>query len=104
MTKAQEQNIQSLLVAAFPKYAKLWASQSFWGGPAEYRLCLEHENQPIAHLGFAECSIGLHNKVVVIAGIVAVCIHPKFQGRGVGKLMFAELKKILSQRHCDWFL
>jgi ribosomal protein S18 acetylase RimI-like enzyme len=98
MTRAQEQRIQELLIAAYPQYAELWSRQSFWGGPAEYRVWLEHEDKPIAHLGFARRTISVGNQEVLIAGIGAVCTHPEFQGRGVGKQLFTGLKRILLVR------
>lgn len=98
LTRDQEQRIQALLLAAFPQYEAIWSRHSFWGGPAEYRLWLEQDNKMIAHLGFANRNIRVGEQEVLIAGIGAVATHPEFQGRGVGKQLFAELKKILHRR------
>lgn len=98
LTRDQEQCIQELLLAAFPQYQEIWSRQSFYGGPAEYRLWLEQDNQMIAHLGFAKRNIRVGEQEVLIAGVGAVATHPEFQGRGVGKQLFAELRKILLTR------
>jgi nodulation protein A len=95
LTRDQEQRIQALLLAAFPQYKEIWSRHSFWGGPAEYRLWLEQDQKMIAHLGFAKRNIRVGEQEVFIAGIGAVATHPEFQGKGVGKQLFAELRKIL---------
>jgi nodulation protein A len=95
LTRAQEERIQALLLAAFPQYREIWSRHTFWGGPAEYRLWLECEDKIIAHLGFAKRTICVGEQDVLIAGIGAVATRPDFQGRGLGKQLFAELRKIL---------
>ncbi|MGL4608428.1 MAG: GNAT family N-acetyltransferase [Trueperaceae bacterium] len=95
LSRAQEERIQALLIAAFPQYRDIWSQKSFWGGPAEYRLWLEQDQTIIAHLGFAPRNIRVGEQEVLIAGVGAVTTHPNFQGRGMGQQLFAELQKIL---------
>ncbi len=98
LTRNQEQLIQALLLAAFPQYENIWSRHTFWGGPAEYRLWLEQDKRIIAHLGFAKRDIKVGNDEVVITGIGAVATHPDLQERGVGKHLFAELRKTLLEQ------
>jgi nodulation protein A len=95
LTKPQEQEIQDLLIAAFPNYKDIWSKHSFWGGPAEYRLWTQQDQKMIAHLGFAHRIIRVGVQEVLIAGVGAVATHPDFQGQGLGRQLFAEFKKIL---------
>jgi nodulation protein A len=95
LTRDHESCIQALLLAAFPQYEDIWTRQSFYGGPAEYRLWLEQDQKMIAHLGFAKRTIRVGEHEVLIAGVGAVATHPEFQGQGVGRQLFAKLKKIL---------
>jgi GNAT superfamily N-acetyltransferase len=95
LTRAREERIQALLLAAFPQHKEIWSRHTFWGGPAEYRLWLEREDKIIAHLGFAKRDIRVGEQEVLIAGVGAVATYPNFQGKGVGKKLFAELRKIL---------
>jgi nodulation protein A len=95
LTRDREGRIQDLLITAFPHYEEIWSRQFFRGGPAEYRLWLEQDQTMIAHLGFARRIIRVGEQEVLIAGVGAVATHPDFQGQGVGRQLFAELKKIL---------
>jgi nodulation protein A len=103
LTSEQEERIQTLLIAAFPQYEAIWSRQSFYGGPAEHRLWLEQDQTIIAHLGFGKRNIRVGEQDVLIAGVGAVATHPDFQGRGVGKQLFGELKKtLLTQLSVDF--
>jgi nodulation protein A len=103
LTRDQEGCIQTLLLAAFPQYKDIWSKHTFWGGPAEYRLWLEQDKKMIAHLGFAKRTIRVGEEEVLITGVGAVATHPDFQGRGVGRQLFAEFKKILlTEIHVDF--
>jgi GNAT superfamily N-acetyltransferase len=95
LARDHEGRIQELLLAAFPQYKGIWTRQSFYGGPAEYRVWLEQDQTMIAHLGFAKRNIRVGEREVLVAGVGAVATHPEFQGRGVGRQLFSELKNIL---------
>jgi hypothetical protein len=69
LTRAQEQRIQDLRIAAFPQYEEIWSRHSFWGGPAEYRVWLEQDQSMTAHLGFARRTIRVGEQEVLIAGM-----------------------------------
>jgi ribosomal protein S18 acetylase RimI-like enzyme len=98
LTRDQEQRIQTLLIAAFPQHEEIWSRHSFWGGTAECRMWLEQDQKMIAHLGFARRTIRVGGQEILIAGVGAVATHPDFQGRGTGRQLFAELKKILLEQ------
>lgn len=109
LSAADEAAIRRLLVATFPQHSNFFYEHSFWGSPPEYRLTGREESGPpaeptrpiagsrefIAHLGFGCRVARVGPTPVTIAGIGAVAVHPEWQGRKIGKAMFAELREFL---------
>lgn len=109
LASADEAAIRRLLVAAFPHHADFFYEHSFWGSPPEYRLIGREGDGPsrpdgqlvprprdiLAHLGFGCRVARVGQTPVTIAGIGAVAVHPAWQGRKLGKEMFAELREFL---------
>ena len=70
---------------------------SYWGSQPEFHLRLEEGQQPIAQLGFGRRLVRVGERVVQIAGVGAICVHPDRQGVGVGKRLLNELYQVLTQ-------
>ena len=103
LSAALEADIQRMLVAAFPNYVDFFNANSYWGSKPEYRLIAMQAGQPVAHLEFGFRRITVEDSAFEIAGIGAVAIHPKHQGRKLGKTMFSHLRDHLQQHtHVDF--
>lgn len=88
--------IQRMLVASFPEYQDFFSAHSYWGSTPEFRLIATDEyGHPIAHLEFGFRTITVGETSFEIAGIGAVAVHPDFQGRQLGKVMFSYLRQWL---------
>lgn len=96
LTEDDHRSIRGLLVAAFPRTAEVFASVSYLGARPEYRLWLEsHDGEMLAHLDFERRVIDAGGVEVRVAGVGEVSVWPGAQGRGVGRLLMAELERVL---------
>lgn len=96
LSPALEASIRNMLVASFPDYVEFFSANSYWGSTPEYRLLgLDGSDQPAAHLEFGYRQIMVGEAPFQIAGIGAVAVHPSYQGKQVGKAMFAYLREHL---------
>lgn len=63
----------------------------------DHRLWLEEtDGTLVAHLDFERRVIGVGNREVLVAGVGEVATHPAQQGRGLGRRLMAELRRVLS--------
>ena len=89
--------ISALLVAAFPEHADAFSTASWYGARPDHRLWLEDsDGAPVAHLDFERRIIGVGDREVLVAGVGEVATHPDRQGRGLGRLLMAELRRALT--------
>lgn len=89
--------ISALLVAAFPEYADVFRTASWYGGRPDHRLWLEKsDGRLVAHLDFERRLIGVGNRDVLVAGVGEVATHPGHQGRGLGRRLMTELRRVLT--------
>ncbi len=96
LTDADEGRIRALLVAAFPQYVEIFTAVSWYAARPDHRLWLEDaEGRMAAHLDFEQRVIGGGDTDVFVAGVGEVATHPDWQGRGVGRLLMAELQRVL---------
>lgn len=94
----QQDAIRALLNAAFPQFAEVWAIFTYWGSLPEGRVWLEdEEGELLAHLGFSRRRVGVGAAEVCIAGVGAVCTSPRVQGRGLGRALLWELRRVLRE-------
>ena len=89
--------ISALLVAAFPEHADAFRTASWYGGRPDHRLWLEDlDGTLMAHLDFERRLIGVGDREVLVAGVGEVATHPRRQGRGLGRWLMAELRRVLT--------
>lgn len=89
--------IPALLVSAFPEYAGTFCAASWYGGRPDHRLWLEEtDGTLVAHLDFERRVIGVGNREVLVASVGEVATHPAQQGRGLGRRLMAELRRVLT--------
>jgi len=89
--------ISALLVAAFPEHADAFRNASWYGGRPDHRLWLEDSDGTLmAHLDFECRLIGVGDREVLVAGVGEVATHPQQQGRGLGRRLMAELRRVLT--------
>lgn len=99
LTDAHHQRICHLLVKAFPQYADLFRTVSYYYALPDYRLWMEDEQGTmIAHLDFERRDITVDGVEVAIVGVGEVATHPDWQGRGIGRQLMAQLKVVLHQQ------
>lgn len=96
--------IRDLLVAAYPQHADVFSRHSFWGTVPEARVLLRDDTGALlAHLAYARRHVMVGPHEVLIAGVGAVCTHPRVQGRGLGKRLFqALLSDLRGNRPADF--
>lgn len=89
--------ISALLVATFPRYAGIFRAASWYGGRPDHRLWLEGPDGTLmAHLDFERRLIGVGDRDVLVAGVGEVATHPQQQGKGLGRRLMAELRRVLT--------
>jgi nodulation protein A len=94
LSSAVEAEIRDLLVAAFPEFADFFSRASYRGSVPEYRLLgRTATGELVAHLEFGCRQALVGAEPVSIVGIGAVAVHPRAQGRGIGKRMFGALSQ-----------
>lgn len=90
--------ISALLIATFPDHADTFRAASWYGGRPDHRLWLEgSDGTPVAHLDFERRLIGVGDREVLVAGVGEVATHPDRQGRGLGRRLMAELRRVLTR-------
>ena len=91
--------ISALLVAAFPEHAEIFRAASWYGARPDHRLWLEGpDGAPVAHLDFERRLVGIDDREVLVAGVGEVATHPDRQGRGLGRRLMAELRRVLTTK------
>jgi GNAT superfamily N-acetyltransferase len=94
LSPALEAEIRDLLVTAFPEFADFFSRSSYRGSVPEYRLLgRTATGELVAHLEFGCRQALVGAEPVNIVGIGAVAVHPRAQGRGIGKRMFGTLSQ-----------
>lgn len=89
--------VSALLVAAFPEHADAFRTASWYGGRPDHRLWLEDSDSVlVAHLDFERRFIGVGDREVLVAGVGEVATHPEQQGKGLGRWLMAELRRVLT--------
>lgn len=97
LTSDDHAAISDLLVAAFPRHADDFRAASWCPAPPDFRLWMEDSSGSIvAHLGFERRLIGVGDRDVLVAGVGGVATHPGWQGRGLGRRMMVELRRVLT--------
>jgi GNAT superfamily N-acetyltransferase len=93
-----EAEIRDLLVTAFPEFADFFSRSSYRGSVPEYRLVgRAATSELVAHLEFGCRQALVGTEPVGILGIGAVAVHPRAQGRGIGRRMFGALSQYAIQ-------
>lgn len=99
LTERHHQRICNLLVKAFPQYMELFSQVSYYFSVPEYRLWMEDEQgMMVTHLDFERRMISVNGVDVHIAGVGEVATHPDYQNQGLGRLLMAQLKTILTEQ------
>lgn len=95
LSVTDHQQIQRLLVAAFPQY-DTFTTASYWGAQPEYRLWLAaSDGCLLAHLALGRRLVGVGSAELMIAGVGEVATDPGWQGRGLGRRLMQALQGIL---------
>lgn len=89
--------ISDLLVAAFPSHAGIFRAASWHGARPDHRLWLgDSDGAIVAHLNFERRLIEVGDRKILVAGVGGVATHPEWQGRGLGRRLMAELRRVIS--------
>jgi aminoglycoside 2'-N-acetyltransferase I len=96
LTPAQQEAIRQLLIRAFARTARRFATATYWGARPEFRLWLETPaSMVVAHLDYERRMVGVGDRDILIAGVGEVAVHPDWQGRGLGRRLLDECRAIL---------
>ncbi|WP_119067778.1 GNAT family N-acetyltransferase [Rubrobacter indicoceani] len=88
--------ISALLITAFPKHVEIFRTASWYPGRPDYRLWIEgSDGALVAHLNFEQRSVSVGDKEIMIAGVGGVATRPDLQGKGLGKRLMVELRRVL---------
>ncbi len=99
LTEEQHQRICDLLVLAFPRYADLFRTVSYYYAQPDHRLWYEEaDGTIIAHLDFEHRTIAVNGVDVDIAGVGEVAVHPDRHKQGLGRKLMALLQTMLKQQ------
>jgi predicted N-acetyltransferase YhbS len=96
LTEQQDAALRSLLSQAFPARATYFAKQSWWLPRPQWRLWLEDDGVPVAHLGLERRRIGVGDVDVYVTGVGHVCTDPARRGERLGRLLMDELRSRLT--------
>ncbi len=97
LTEGEHRAIRELLVSSFPENATAFSATSYLGARPEYRLWLEDtQGEILAHLDFERRLVGVGADEVLVAGIGEVAVRPDLQGRGLGRALMQELRRVLA--------
>ncbi|MBA2693625.1 MAG: GNAT family N-acetyltransferase [Rubrobacter sp.] len=97
LTPGDHAAISDLLVVAFPKHADVFRAASCYPAPPDHRLWMEDPSGAIvAHLGFERRLIGVGERDILVAGVGGVATHPGRRGKGLGRRLMAELRRVLT--------
>lgn len=89
--------VSTLLVATFPEHAETFHAASWYGGRPDHRLWLEDSDGTlVAHLDFERRLISVGDEDILVAGVGEVATHPDHQGKGLGRLLMAALRRLLT--------
>ncbi|CAN5586193.1 hypothetical protein BH20ACT10_BH20ACT10_14850 [soil metagenome] len=89
--------ISDLLVASFPEHADTFRAASWYGARPDHRLWIEDSPGAIAaHLDLERRLIGVGGRDVLVAGVGEAATHPKWRGKGLGRRLMAELRRVVS--------
>jgi len=93
-----EAEIRDLRVTAFPEFADFISRSSYRGSVPEYRLVgRAATGELVTHLEFGCRQALVGTEPVGILGIGAVAVHPRTQGRGIGRRLFGALSQYAIQ-------
>lgn len=99
LTIDENNRIKNLLVSAYPQYADIFSSASYWGARPQYRLLIEtQDGELVSHLDFESRAIQVGKHEILIAGVGEVATHPQFQNRGLGRMLMSELHSNLQAK------
>lgn len=62
-----------------------------WSQVGWHLLAFDHDDMPVAHIGYDRFTIMVNDKPLVVLGIGGVVVRPEYQGRGIPGLLFNEL-------------